>query len=589
MRVGALDAADGLGGGHSERTEREHGGVVTRLEPSALAHGHSLEGAAPVDYRTAAAGVAYDPGAAVGQLGGEHEAAQLTLVVGGGDGEPGYGSQGGQVESAVVGGAVFAHEAGAVEAEGDGQVEQRHVVDDVVVGSLGEGGVDVAEGQQPLLGHACGEGDGVALGYAHVEGAGGKGLHEDVHGAACGHGGGDAHYAVVLLGQLEERVAEDVLELRRLRGGRLLDEAASGGYVEAPRGVPEGGFALGRLVALALDGVYVEELGASHVFDFAQHAYKLNDVVAAGRPEVAYVESLEDVLLVGQQRLAGVVEAEYLVAAVLAEYAPVGEAPAEAEAQAVVPRAGVQVEQIFLHAAHGLVYAHVVVVEYDEQVVGGGADVVEPFEGQSATHGSVAYDRHDLALLLAASDGGDGHAEGCGDGVGGVAAGEGVVGALLGSGEGGEAVPLAVGAEGLAASCEYLVAVGLVAHVPDDAVLRGVEHIMERHRHFDRPKAGGEVTRIVRQLIDDVPAQFVAYLRQGLQGQTAQVGGAVNVAEILEGWLLCHTCLIYQRPPSVAVGWKVARTERPRPGRQSLKAQWQRPYRASGPAALWTL
>ena len=56
--------------------------------------------------------------------------------------------------------------------------------------------------------------------------------------------------------------------------------------------------------------------------------------------------------------------------------------------------------QVMLHAAHAVVDAHIVVVQYDEQVIGHTACIVKAFEGKSAAHASVAYDGHHLPVSL---------------------------------------------------------------------------------------------------------------------------------------------------------------------------------------------
>ena len=76
--------------------------------------------------------------------------------------------------------------------------------------------------------------------------------------------------------------------------------------------------------------------------------------------------------------------------------------------------------------------------------------------------------------------------------------------ALFGRGEGAYAFEASVGGEGGAASGQYLVAVGLVAYVPDDAVVRGVEHVMEGDGQFDCSQAGGEVSGVARHFFYDV-------------------------------------------------------------------------------------
>ena len=65
------------------------------------------------------------------------------------------------------------------------------------------------------------------------------------------------------------------------------------------------------------------------------------------------------------------------------------------------------------------------------------------------------------------------------------------------------ATELAVGGEAVAASCQYLVAVGLMAHVPYNSILGGVEDIVQCHCYLGHAQARGQMARIDRQFIDD--------------------------------------------------------------------------------------
>ena len=102
------------------------------------------------------------------------------LVIGCCDGEVGYRAQEGEVEGTVVCGSIFAHQSAAVDAQHHVQTRYGHVVDDVVVGALQERGVDIAEGDQPILGHASREGHGMSLSDAHIEASAWHLLHHDV-------------------------------------------------------------------------------------------------------------------------------------------------------------------------------------------------------------------------------------------------------------------------------------------------------------------------------------------------------------------------------------------------------------------------
>ena len=138
-------------------------------------------------------------------------------------------------------------------------------------------------------------------------------------------------------------------------------------------------------------------------------------------------------------------------------------------------------QQIFLHAAHGTVNRHIVVVEHDEQIVGRARGIVEPLKGESAAHGTIARNGHHMAPR---SVGCHRHAECSRDGVAGMSAGKRVVFAFHRCGERTDAVQLAVGVKLCAPSRQNLMSVGLMPHIPHDAVVGRVKHIVQCHREF---------------------------------------------------------------------------------------------------------
>ena len=66
------------------------------------------------------------------------------------------------------------HQPRPVKAKCHGQLLNAHIVYDLVIGTLGEGGVDRHKGTVALRGEARREGDGVLFADAHVREAGGK-------------------------------------------------------------------------------------------------------------------------------------------------------------------------------------------------------------------------------------------------------------------------------------------------------------------------------------------------------------------------------------------------------------------------------
>ena len=372
----------------------------------------------------------------------------------------------------------------------------------------------------------------MSFGDADIKGTVGHLAHQDVHGATCGHGGCDPYNERIHAGEFQKRVSEDVLELGRQGASGVFLDSLSGLHVKLAGRVPDGGFLLGGFIAFSLDGVDVEEFGTFHVLYLSQHPDEIFDVVSVGGSEVADVQPLKDVLLVGQEGFQRVIEAKDGVAALRRQPPDFLEEVGKGKAQAIVAIRSVKMQQIFLHAADRSVDAHVVVVEDDEEVVGRVGSVVESLEGKSSTHGSVTDECHDVAVGVSVFQRGERHAEGCGNGVGGVTAGEGVIFTLLGRGEGTDAVEFAVGVEGIAASGQDFVTVGLVPDVPDKTVVGGVKDIVQRYGDFHRSKTGGEMSRVVGQFLDDVVPQFVTHFGQRVQGELPQIGGGIDMWEI---------------------------------------------------------
>ena len=197
----------------------------------------------------------------------------------------------GVVERAGMGGAVGADQAGAVDREAHRQALDRHVMDDLVVAALQEGRVDRAERLVAFGGETGGERHGMLLGDADVEGALGERLVEDVDAGARRHCRGDADDLVVLLGFLDEALAEHVLVGRRVRLGLGL---GAGGDVELDHGMILVGGGFRRAVALALLRHDVDQDRAGlHVADVLQHRQQVVEIVAVDRADIVEAELLE--------------------------------------------------------------------------------------------------------------------------------------------------------------------------------------------------------------------------------------------------------------------------------------------------------
>src|SRR5437764_8368110 len=76
----------------------------------------------------------------------------------------------------------------------------------------------------------------------------------------------------------------------------------------------------------------------------------------------------------------------------------------------------------------------------------------------------------------------------------------------------GDAVDHAKARHGLATAGEDLVRIGLVSHVPDDAVFRRLEDVVQRDGQFDRAKVRREVAAGLRHRLEYESAQLVGEL-----------------------------------------------------------------------------
>ena len=91
------------------------------------------------------------------------------------------------------------------------------------------------------------------------------------------------------------------------------------------------------------------------------------------------------------------------------------------------------------------------------------------------------------------------------------------------------AVPkLAQRSHALAPAGQNFVRIGLVAHVPHQAVARGVEHIVQRHGEFHRAQVGAEVPTRLGDTVEHEGAQFVGHALEFGAREAAQIGRRVH-------------------------------------------------------------
>ena len=443
----------------------------------------------------------------------------------------------------MVGCTIVAHQPAAVQREGDIEVLDRHVVDQLVVAALQEGRVDRDHRLHAIGRQACGEGDGVLLGDADVEVALGELLLEAPQTRALAHGRRDAHQTRLGARHVAQPVAEDLGVARLDRAGRRTRADTHRG-IELAGPVIQHRIGLGQLVSLALARDHVQELRALERLQVLQGGDQRVEVMAVDRANVVEAELLEhrarhDHALGVLLELLGKLEnGREVLQDILARLLGGGiEAPAH------------QPRQVAVQRSHCRRDRHVVVVEDDQQLdVVGHADVVHGLEGHAAGHGRVA-DHGDGVSVRVLRPRGHRHAErgrNAGRRMGGT---EGVVRAFHPARKTGHAAELPQRRHTLAPTGQDLVRIALVAHVPDQPVGRRVEDVVQGDGEFDGAQVGRQVPAGPAHAVQQIGAQLLGQLLELHAVEAAQVGGVVDALEQL----------------GHGVGLRAAAVERPAP------------------------
>ena len=144
------------------------------------------------------------------------------------------------------------------------------------------------------------------------------------------------------------------------------------------------------------------------------------------------------------------------------------------------------------------------------------------FAGHARGERPVANDRHDMAMLVGVRRR-DRHTERCADRGAGMPNPKGVVLALATRWKRCKAARLLDGMQLIAPSGQYLMRIGLMADIPNEAVVRRVEHIMQRDGELDRPETGGKMAATGTDAVDEELSQLVGQGLELAERQPAQV------------------------------------------------------------------
>ena len=237
-------------------------------------------------------GVAQGNGAAAARGGLQH-VLEFVFVLRRHDDKVWDGTEEGEIEQAVVGGAVGPDEAAPVQRQDYGQLLQADVVDHLVVGALHEGGIDRDDRDEPLRGETGGKGYPMLFGHSHVVEPGGEFAGETVEPRSLGHGRRDRNDPRILLGQCHDRPAKHL----RIGGGRRRTAGGDGfPRVDVKRrdAVKPGGIVFGEFVALSLLRHHVDEDGSFQRSDVFKVLDKMVEAMSLQGPHIGEAQLFED-------------------------------------------------------------------------------------------------------------------------------------------------------------------------------------------------------------------------------------------------------------------------------------------------------
>ena len=112
---------------------------------------------------------------------------------------------------------------------------------------------------------------------------------------------------------------------------------------------------------------------------------------------------------------------------------------------------------------------------------------------------------------------------------------EGIERGLVHAGEAAQAAVGAYGGELVATTGNDFVGIGLVAHVPDEFIVGGVEDVVQGQGQLDGAKAGGQMSGMGGKGVDDVVAQLDAQLPKVLNREATKVLHGVDVVKYHTG------------------------------------------------------
>lgn len=307
------------------------------------------------------------------------------------DADAGEVAEVGDIEDAVMGFAVRADEAGAIDRKDNGDAWEADVVSNLIVRALEKRGIDPDDRAEAARRHARGKSDSVLFGDADVDEAIWVFLGEASKPHAGAHRGGDDDDPGIVFRALTKRFGEDISVGFAFGGWLALARA------HRKHAVVFLGIMLGGGIAFAFAGEDMKEHGhVGFIATGAQEGDELVHVVAIDGTKVMEAEVFEDIL--GR---------DDVLDTTLDALKEGGEPPADERDvekcgtdlafEVTVALIGDDAAEVSSERTDRGRDRHTVVVEHDEKFADT-VGVIEAFEGEPAGESAIANDSDDMLV-----------------------------------------------------------------------------------------------------------------------------------------------------------------------------------------------
>ena len=186
---------------------------------------------------------------------------------------------------------ILPYQPSPVQAEGHRQILQAHIMQQLVIGTLGKGGIESHHWMLAISGQSCRQSHSMFLGYAHIQEPAGIFILEGAETCAGRHSCCDGYQFRPFLCQFQQSFAEYRC-IRRCSPGFF--RRFSRGQVKFSHPVELAGIVFSRSVPLSLHGMHMNQQGTIHLPHLVEHILKQADVMSIQRPQITEAHFLKE-------------------------------------------------------------------------------------------------------------------------------------------------------------------------------------------------------------------------------------------------------------------------------------------------------